>query len=142
MFSVMLRGWTCRVLAHILEPSIPFVWIRRHLPHHYVHWYRALLPLSTTGQPHEVEVRSLEFDIQLSTPRLIELLSEFEEHGIDLCQMTRRVPDTLTLHGVSDAMVSHILCQNGLHWRFVLPHAGECAQLSAQTRFWKRRYGA
>ena len=76
----------------------------------------------------------MEFDLQLSTARFLELLPEFEDHGIVLFQMTRRVPDTLTLDGVAESAVERVLIQNGLHLRFYLPHAVECAQLSSPYR--------
>jgi hypothetical protein len=76
----------------------------------------------------------MEFELQLPTARFLELLPEFEEHGMDLCQMTRRVPDTLTLHGVLDGAADRVLIQNGLHLCFYLPHAVECAQLRSPHR--------
>jgi hypothetical protein len=134
MFSVMLRSCTCSVLAHVVDPAIPFVWVRRHMPQSIVQWWRTQVALSATGGPHNVEVRWMEFDLQLSTSRFLELLPEFEDHGIVLFQMTRRVPDTLTLHGVPDSAVDRVLIQNGLHLRFYLPHAVECAQLASPHR--------
>jgi hypothetical protein len=76
----------------------------------------------------------MEFDIQLPTARFLELLSEFEEQGIILFQMSRRVPDTLTLHGLADDAVNRVLIENGLHMKFFLPHAVECAQLASPHR--------
>jgi hypothetical protein len=122
------------VLAHILDPVVPFVWVRRHTPQRNIQWWRTQVALSATGGPHDVEVRWLEFDLQLPTSRFLELLPEFEDHGIVLFQMTRRVPDTLTLHGVPDAEVARVLIHNGLHLRFCLPHAVECAQLASPHR--------
>ena len=60
--------------------------------------------LSEKGPLHDVEVRMMEFDLQLSTARFQELLPEFEDHGLAF-QMTRRVPDTLTLHRVPEEAV-------------------------------------
>jgi hypothetical protein len=134
MFRVMLRSCTCSVLQYILDPSVPFVWVRRHMPQTYVKWWRARVPLSATGQPHEVEVRWLEFDLQLATSQFLELLPEFQSHGIVLFQMTRRVPDTLTLQSIPDAAINQVLIQNGLHLRFFLPHAVECALLASPHR--------
>ena len=134
VFTVNLRPCTCGLLAHILDSSIPFVWIRRHWPHPAIQWWRAPLPLSAAGRPHDVEVRSLEFELQLPTERFLELLPEFEDHGIHLCQMTRAVPDSLTLHNVPDAAATRILIQNGLHLQFFLPHADEYAQLASPHR--------
>jgi len=76
----------------------------------------------------------MEFDLQLHTPRFLELLPEFEDHGMVSFQMTRRVPDTLTLSGVPDESVDRVLLQNGLHLRFYLPHALECAYVASPHR--------
>jgi hypothetical protein len=134
MFSFMLRSCTSGILAHILDPAVPFIWIRRHTPKRYIQWWSTQTHLSEAGGLHEVEVRSMEFDVQLRTARFLELLPEFEDHGMVLFQMTRRVPDTLTLSGVPDEAVDRVLLQNGLHLRFYLPHAVECAQLASPQR--------
>ena len=134
MFSFMLRSCTCGILAHILDPTVPFVWVRRHTPKRYMQWWSTQTRLSEAGALHDVEVRSMEFDLQLRTPRFIELLPEFEDHGIELFQMARRVPDTLTLDGIVDDVVNRVLIQNGMHLRFYLPHAVECAQLASPHR--------
>ena len=34
----MLRSCTSGILAHILDPAVPFVWIRRHTPKRYIQW--------------------------------------------------------------------------------------------------------
>ena len=134
MFRVILPSCSCSVLAQILDLSVPFVWVRRHLPQPCIRWWHAQAPLSATGQPYDVEVRGLQFDLQLPTVRFLELLPEFEDHGIVLFQMSRRVPDTLTLHGVPDQSVDRLLIQNGLHLRFDLPHANESACLASPRR--------
>lgn len=134
MFSVMLRPCTCSVLAHVLDPAVPYVWVHRHAPHDTIEWRRAHIALSAPGPLQDVEVRQLEFDLQLPTAQFLELLPEFACHGLVLFQMIRRVPDTLTLHGISDAAVNRVLIQNGLHLRFNLPSALECAELASPHR--------
>jgi hypothetical protein len=134
MFSLMLRSCSSDILAHILDPAVPFVWLRRHTPKRYIQWWPTRVPLSERGQPHDVEVRSLEFDLQLTTARFLELLPEFTDHGIVLFQMTRRVPDTLTLDRIAESAVERVLIENGLHLRFYLPHAIESAQLASPYR--------
>jgi hypothetical protein len=134
MFSFMLRSCTSGILAHVLDPAVPFVWIRRHTPNRYIQWWNTQIQLSETGAFHDVEVRSLEFDLQLRTARFLELLSEFEDQGIVLFQMTHRVPDTLTLNGIAKDAIGRVLLQNGLYLSFCLPHAVECAQLSSPHR--------
>jgi hypothetical protein len=76
----------------------------------------------------------MEFDLQLPTSRFLQLLLEFEDHGMVLFQMARRVPDTLTLDRVAEEAVNRVLLQNGLHLRFYLPHAMEYAQLASPRR--------
>jgi hypothetical protein len=76
----------------------------------------------------------MELDLQLPTARFLELLPKFEDHGMELVQMTRRVPDTLTLNGVPESAVARVLIQNRLRLRFYLPHAVECAQLASPDR--------
>jgi hypothetical protein len=134
MFSVLLRSCSCSVLAHVLDPSVPFVWVQRHWPNPRVEWRVARVPLSRDGQPRDVEVRSLEYDLQLPTARFLELLPEFEDKGMNLYQMVRRVPDTLTLYRVADHAIDGVLIQVGLHLRFSLPHAGETAELASPHR--------
>ena len=91
MFTFMLRSCTAGILAHILDAAIPFVWLRQHRPQPYLHWWNTQAPLSAAGSVHDVEVRSMEFDLQLPTPKFLELLPEFEESGMELFQMSRRV---------------------------------------------------
>ena len=134
MFSVMLRRCTTGVLTHILDPAIPFVWIRRHSPKRDIRWWKTRAPVSAEGELHAVEVRSMQFDLQLTTARFLELLPEFADHGLVLFQMTRRVPDTLTLDGVVENAVDRVLVENGLHLQFCLPHALESAQLRSPRR--------
>lgn len=129
MFSIYLHPCTSRVLADILDPSVPFVWIPRHLPVTEIQWWNTQLQLSKSGALHEVEVRLLECDLQFRTYDFLNFLKEFEGSGILLYQMTRRVPNTLTLMNTPDESDDRILLQNGLHLHFYLPHAHEVAQL-------------
>lgn len=134
LFALTLEPCTSAILAHALDPAVPWIWIRRHTPKRNVGWWRTQLPLADGGALHEVGVRSLEFDLQLPTSRFLELLPEFQDHALALFQMTRPVPDKLTLDRVSDEGVDGILVQNGLHLAFHLPHAFETAQFRAPRR--------
>ena len=127
----MLQPCSCGILTHVLDPSVPFVWVQRHVPFPRIQWDQVRLQLSPSGVLHDVEVRSLQFDLLFSTTRFLELLPEFEDFGITLFQMSRRVPDTLTLAGLTGDAVDRILVQNGLYLRFDLPHAREFASISA-----------
>jgi len=134
VFSVMLASCTCAVLERVLDPAVPIVWIRRHFPQPILQWWRTQIPISPGGGPHELEVRSVELEIQLPTARFLQILPEFAQNGIDLCQMDRRVPDSLTMHDISDRAFYRVLVQNGLRLHFYLPHAVEDAFLSSPDR--------
>jgi len=134
MFSVMLSVCSAGILSHILDPAVPVVWIRDHSPNRYLQWWKTQALFSEKGAFHEAEVRWMRFDLQLPTARFLEYLPEFEDHGMLLFQMTRRVPDTLTLDGLDHKAADRVLIQNGLHLRFNLPHANECAQLASPYR--------
>jgi len=121
MFSLRLNPLPFNMLVHILDPSVSFIWICSYIPQKCLKWWRTQLPLSVEGRPQDVEVRWLHFELQLTTPRFLELLPEFPNGGMTLFQMTRRVPDTLTLNRVPDSAVNRVLIQNGLHLRVHLP---------------------
>ena len=97
-------------------------------------WWTTPVCLSKSGGAVDIEVGGLAFDVQLSTKRFLELLPEFNEHGLELYQMTRRIPNTLTLDCLPTENVNEVLIQNGLHLKFDLPHAGECAMLASPHR--------
>jgi hypothetical protein len=134
MFSLMLRSCTAGILAHVLDPAVPFVWIPRHMPNRHLKWWSTQTRLFEMGPLHGLEARLIEFDIQLSTSRFLELIPEFENHGLVLFQMTRRVPDTLTLQLLPDAAIDRILLQNGLHLRVYLPNDEPWGQLTSPHR--------
>ncbi|MEK6701082.1 MAG: hypothetical protein AABZ53_02390 [Planctomycetota bacterium] len=134
MFNFMLRSCTARILVHILDRDTPFVWIRRHAPCRDMRWWRTKVPLSIDGAPFNVEARMLNFDLQMSTSEFLENIAEFDGHGLVLFQMSKRVPDSLTLDGIADDLVDRVLVQNGMTLRFYLPHAVECAQVTSPQR--------
>ena len=134
MFSFMLRSCPLGILAYVLDPTVPIVWIRRHTPKKSIQWWNTQTRLSEAGVLHDVEVRCMEFDIQLNTTRFLELLPEFRDDGMVLFQMTRRVPETLTLDGMAEDAFYRILIQNGLHLHIYLPYEAECGQLASPHR--------
>jgi len=89
----------CRasILADLLDPGAPFVWISGHNPHPTFEWFSASVPLSDKYQGEGVEVRSLFFDLLMPTSRFLTLLPHFDSFGIELCQLNRRVPKTLQM---------------------------------------------
>jgi hypothetical protein len=132
LFTIMLRPCTAEVLRHLLDPEIPFVWVVGHYPHKYVEWWSCTLPLSDSGVASALEVRGLCFDLLLPTSEFLTRLSDFD--GLVLHQMRRKVPNTLTIDGLSERNRARILVQNGLAASFYLPHAMECASFTTVER--------
>ncbi len=127
----MLRSCTALLLKEVLDVSVPYVWIRRHQPVRSLQWWKTETVLKRNGPLHDIDIRSMEFDIQMPTERFLDLLPEFANHGLVLFQMSQRVPDTLTLDRIPDEHINRVLIQNGLHLKVYLPHEYECAQLAA-----------
>jgi hypothetical protein len=134
MFSLTLRPCTTAVLSHALDPSVPWVWIRGHRPKRHIAWWTARVPLSESEKSYSVSVRSLEFDLIFPTIQFLEVLPEFWDHGVALFQMSKPVPDTLTLDRIPDRSIDEVLIRNGLHLAFYLPHSYETAQFRSPDR--------
>jgi hypothetical protein len=131
-FTLMLQPCTAEVLRHLLDPEVPYVWIVGHSPHKYLEWWKCQLPLSASSVASSLEVRGLCFDLLLLTSEFLTRLSEFD--GLVLHQMSRKVPNTLTLEGLDDRNRTRVLVQNGLAASFYLPHAMECASFTTVER--------
>lgn len=108
----MLSSCTTAILAGVLHPTVPFVWIRCHSPQRSLRWWNTPNRLSDVGALQDVEVRQLRFDPQLNTARFLELLPEFADYEMDPLQMARRVPDTLTLDRIAEQAVNRTLIQS------------------------------
>jgi hypothetical protein len=132
-FSVALRPCTTAVIGN-LSLGEGFVWIRGHRPQTVVRWWEATVPLSANGFSGEVLVRDVSYDLHFPAPRVSELLPAFAGLGIDLCLMSKPVPDTFTLQGVPRELEFPLLVHNGLVARFDLPHANEVAIVSTTRR--------
>ena len=74
------------------------------------------------------------FDLQFETKRFVDLLPEFEDHGMVVFQMDRKVSGSLFLDRIPDEAIDRVLIQNGLHLRFYLPHAMEVAVVGSPFR--------
>ena len=134
MFSLTIPPCSTAVLSRILDPAVPYVWIVRHWPGSYVHWWRASLPLSETSANRRLRVRDVEFDLQVETSDFLELEPDLRHAGINLLQMHRAVPDTLRLSAIPDTDRYRVLKNNGLHLAFYLPHTGEYANIASPER--------
>lgn len=133
LHCLTLGHCTASILRHVLNPEVPFIWLHRHVPQTRNGWWRASVPLSSSGGSHEFEVRDLEFDAQMTTEKFLTLLPEIEDHGVDLLQMSKRIPNTLRFSVYDDAM-NRILVQDGLFLKLILPHGNEVAALSSPDK--------
>ena len=134
MFSFYLHGCTCGILNELIDRTLPILWIRRHVPVAGIQWWKTTAPLSLSAIANGLEVRGMEYDLQLPTEKFLGLLPTFENHGVELYQMTKPVPDTLTLNRVPESSHCRILVENGMRMAFYLPHAIETAKVQFTDR--------
>jgi len=53
----------------------------------------------------------------------------FEPHGLELIQLTKKVPNGLWTKSIPEDALTNVLIRNGMFLRFSLPHECEVAQL-------------
>ena len=133
-FSILFPAARCSILPHILDPNVPFVWLVDHTPVRHWGWWDTRCQLSATGPHHQVSVRMVTFDLQMPTAQFLQILPELSEHGMDVLQMTMRVPDTLVLSRLAAQEQTSILLQNGFHLRFKMAFSGETAYVISPHR--------
>jgi hypothetical protein len=133
-FVLALLPCTCRILAWLLDPNTPIVWVTNHWPHRVIQWWETSVPLTKADQPRRLRVRGLSYDLQMNREDFLAVLPEFEEFGINLYQMTRPVPDTLRVEQLAENVRRRVLIQNGAVTHFQLPHAGEVAVFWSMAR--------
>lgn len=125
---LFVHGATASTLASLFNPEVPYVWIFGHMPHRYVEWWNATLPLtekeSITGQ-----VRLLSYDLQLTTAEFLNKISAFDNFGLALVQAHKPMPNTLDLARIPEDQQDQVLINNGAFLRLWLPHAVETACL-------------
>lgn len=131
-FSIMLRPCTADVLRHLLDPELPYVWIVGHYPNPVLEWWTCPILLGESREISDLEIRSLRYELLLPTSEFLARVAEFD--GLSLYQMRRRVPNTLTIEGLSERSRTRVLIQNGLAASFYLPHAMECASFTTVER--------
>jgi hypothetical protein len=140
LFSVALRACTVMILKTFLPDAGLTAWVRGYRPEERVMWQPMTLALRPGGGPQLVDVRGTSFDIRLPVEKLIDLLPEFEGRDLDLHLMSRPVPDTLTLGGLTYDAATRVLIANGMVGHFDLPHRMEVAVLSSPSEETLRRW--
>jgi hypothetical protein len=124
--AIFVHGAVASTLAAYLNPEVEFVWILGHMPNRRVEWWSAVAPLSCS-QNIFAKIRSLSYDLQLTTKEFLDHAESFDDHGLALIQSHRPMPDTLNLARIPDAMQDAVLIKNGAFLRIWLPHAVETA---------------
>ena len=132
--SIMLATCPTEIVAELLDPSVPFVWVVGHSPHRVVEWWELNMPVIRGEMPRTLQVRSLRCELLLDTAEFKEIVGEFD--GINLFQMTRRVPDTLLVECLPEDRRYLILHGVGLSAHFYQPHSMEVAMYRTWDRPW------
>lgn len=130
-FIIMVRPCTCHILNYLLDKSVPYVWIINHLPVPSLRWWKASVPVSEHDQLENANIRLIEYDLQMETEDFLTNLNRFENHGISLIQIMKKVPGSLWLQSLPEKSETKILIDNGMVNRFYLPHAGENARFES-----------
>lgn len=124
---VYIHEATASKLAAWIDPSIPWIWILEHCPNPHAQWWQDEVPLHTNGTRFTGLVRGLCFDLQLPTNEFISRAEQFDDHGLNLVQSRRQMPDTLCFGRIPESKHHRVLIQNGATMKIYLPHAGETA---------------
>ena len=123
---LFVHGATVSSLVRYLNKSVPYVWVLGHMPHRYVQWYNATIPLNER-ENITASVRLLSYDIQFRTSEFIEKASSFEEHGLVLIQAHKPMPNALDLSRIPEVQQDKVLIDNSAFLRIYLPHSVETA---------------
>ncbi len=114
-------------ISKFMSTEVSWTWILGHRPYRFVGWNEMSLPVSGSGTPIRGDFRHVTYDLMTPTSRFIEIVAEFDEHGIVLIQSAKRMPENLELHRMSDKTQREVLVRNGAFLRAYLPHSDENA---------------
>ncbi len=124
--AVFVHEAVASKLASYLHWDVEFVWILGHMPHRQTAWWSANIPVNPS-ESISAKVRSLSYDLQLTTKQFLAHAHLFDDHGLALVQAHRPMPDSLDLSRIPDAMRDSVLIKNGAFLRMWLPHSVETA---------------
>jgi hypothetical protein len=132
--TIMLGPCPTATAARLLDPSVPFVWVVGHSPHRVLGWWELDLPINRGEHPKRVRVRSLWCELLMGTAEFVEVADQFD--GVTLYQMSRPVPDTLSVERLPAERLYQVLLHNGLLAHFHQPHSMEVAMYRGWDRAW------
>jgi hypothetical protein len=104
------------------------------MPNPRLEWWKADVPISPSVYMKDVDIRCPILDLQMSTERFLSNIELFEPHGLDLVQLTKKVPNGLWPQSIPDDSLNKVLVANGMFLRFSLPHKCEVAQLQCISK--------
>ena len=122
---------TVSLLLRYLDPEVPFIWLLRHMPTTYVRWDELRVPLNVNGAYMDGLVRGLNYDIQISTQEFLRIAPALEEHGLELVQSHKPMPNTLDISRLQGSSRHQVLRENGAVLVLGLPHAMETAVVTS-----------
>jgi len=134
LFSIMLDSCDATILKHLLNRDIGHVWIQSHMSDTRLLWWKADIPISPSVYMKDVEVRCPTMDIQMTTDRFLENIDLFKPHGLDLVQMSKKIPNGLWEKSIPESAINKVLVSNGMFCRFSLPHECEVAQFQCVSQ--------
>src|SRR4051812_29936200 len=133
-YLIMLRPCATAVLAELLDPSVPFVWLPNHSPMRHIEWWDVDLPIAHDRPPRRVRARWLRFDLLLKTAEFKDVADHFD--GITAFHMTRPVPNSLIIEQLPEEQLYRVLRQNGLLAHLHQPHSMEVAMYRTWDKEW------
>ena len=117
--------------APFIERSTPFICILEHAPIEEIAWTEMSLPINSELDTFHLKYRRISYDILMKTDEFLRNIKSFDEHGIFLVQMSKPMPNTLTLHGLKDEIIDKVLIKNEAMLKIYLPHAGETGSVTS-----------
>ena len=135
LFQTAVPKCNGSALVHVLDPSLRYVLIERHIPHPRIEWIEAVFPLSDASllSPSSRRIRRLQADLLFETTEFLDSLKEFANSGFDLFQMAK-MPTVASLSGLPERARVGVYENLGVEFRFLLPHANEVAVISSHRQ--------
>jgi hypothetical protein len=126
-YSVGLGIVTARILALVLEPAAPAIWIVQYTPHTRGGWETMAVPIGR--RTRVLEVRGVGFEIRTTRDEFMSMLPDLEPAGLFVAQMRSPAPDTLRAEWLFENVPQRLeRCHAaGVVLTFDLPHAHEVA---------------
>lgn len=136
MFGVLLPVCDASILTKVLDPNMPWVTLLEFRSDEARRWIEQNLPplFDPSRRLESVQVKRLDMDLGLPTGEFLNILPTLAQHGIDLVQSTRPLPQNLSVPHLKPESKAHVFRQVGIVLEFHLPHALEFALVTSPYR--------